>query len=93
MTKSPDINGPRTYQMIAFFTGSDADLFFHALLERGPKGFLEELRGYHVQGLHDVIPEHELERSSKDPVIEDERYLAWWNVKAGYVGFAFQVFH
>ena len=37
MTKSPDIQGPRTYEMIAFFKGSDADPFFHALLERGPK--------------------------------------------------------
>lgn len=83
MKKSPDILSTRTDELIAFFKESNTNPFFHTLLEKGPKGFLEDLRCPHVQGLHDVIPEHELEKPPKDPTIEEGQYLAWWNVKAG----------
>lgn len=81
------------YEKIVFFKGRDADPFFEALLNQGPEGFLNELKFYHVEGLHDVVPEHELDYAREDPFLRDGRYLAWWNVKAGYVGIAYQLFH
>lgn len=81
------------YEKIVFFKGRDADPFFEALLSKGPEGFLEELKIYHVEGQHPVVSEHQLNYETKDPFLRDGRYLAWWNVKSGYVGIAYQLFH
>ena len=81
------------YEKIAFFTGPDADPFFEALLNKGPEGFLNDLRGYHAEGLHEVVSDQELDYGRSDPFLRDGRYLAWWNVKDGYVGIAYQLFH
>ena len=81
------------YEKIVFFKGRDADPFFEALLQKGPEGFLEELKIYHVEGQHPVVADQDLQYENKDPFLRDGRYLAWWNIQSGYVGIAYQLFH
>jgi hypothetical protein len=81
------------YEEILFVHGDDAEPFLHKADEEGAVALLQDLYCYHCPGHHRIVEDRDLRRFEDDECIKDGPFIAWWNQKDGYVGFAKKVFN
>lgn len=81
------------YEEILFLHGADAEPFLHKAEEEGRNALLNDLHCYYCSGHHKVVSDKDLRIFEDDEVIKDGAFIAWWNPKDGYVGFAKKLFN